>query len=239
MKKPEIPSIRPNESAKDTAIRDRMKAREAREERLSGTIAHSEDKRKAKVNEAPERDALGRLSIQSMQEASTNKFQRKALKKAKMGKKLSNKESGNVMNNPKADGSTRTNAAENYKNPQDDIDAHVDAQASDRENAVGMDRQKHLDESAFKGFAKKAAGALVPGADAGMDAIAGASRAAKLEGRKKENNRRAFNNFGTDEASTETEGEAKTRRLKNMSKAGAKGALRGVTGTEEKPSHCP
>ena len=94
--------------------------------------------------EIPMRDPLGRLSIYSMNEV--NKPMRKALKKAKMGKKLSNKESGNVMNNPNADGSTRTIAGENYKNPQDDIDAHVDAQASDRENAVGMDRQSHLDK---------------------------------------------------------------------------------------------
>ena len=94
----------------------------------------------------PMRDALGRLSIYSMQEASTPKPLRKALKKAKMGKKLSNKESGNVMNNPKADGSTRTNAAENYKNPQDDIDANDAAEADRRENAVGMDRQSHLDK---------------------------------------------------------------------------------------------
>ena len=96
--------------------------------------------------EIPMRDALGRLSIYSMTESSTPKPLRKALKKAKMGKKLSNKESGNVMNNPKADGSTRTNAAENYKNPQDDIDANDAAEGERRGNAVGMDRQRHLDE---------------------------------------------------------------------------------------------
>ena len=234
------PKPKNTKTAKQLGIEARMKERDAREARLSNTIAHSEAKRKANESvEIPERDALGRLSIYSMQESSTNKFQRKALKKAKMGKKLSNKESGNVMNNPNADGSTRTNAAENYKNPQDDIDAHVDAQASDRENAAGMDRQKHLDESAFKGFAKKAAGAFIPGAEVAIGAAEGASRASRIEGQKKENNRRAFKNFGTDNASAETEGEAGNRRLKNMSKAGAKGALRGATGTEEKPSHCP
>lgn len=111
-----------------------------------GTVGLRKKTVKKESLEIPMRDALGRLSIYSMTESSTPKPLRKALKKANMGKKLSNKESGNVMNNPKADGSTRTNAAENYKNPQDDIDAHVDAQASDRENAVGMDRQSHLDK---------------------------------------------------------------------------------------------
>jgi hypothetical protein len=96
--------------------------------------------------EIPERDALGRLSIYSMQEASTPKPLRKALKKAKMGKTLSNKESGRVMRNTKADPSTRTIEAEKYKDPQDDIDAHDVAEADRRENAVGMDRQSHLDE---------------------------------------------------------------------------------------------
>ena len=141
------PKPRNTKTAKQLGIEARMKEREAREARLSNTIAHSEAKRKANESvETPERDALGRLSIYSMQEASTPKPLRKALKKAKMGKKLSNKESGNVMNNPKADGSTRTNAAENYKNPQDDIDANDAAEADRRENAAGMDRQSHLDK---------------------------------------------------------------------------------------------
>ena len=96
--------------------------------------------------EIPMRDALGRLSIYSMQEASTPKPLRKALKKANMGKKLSNKESGNVMNNPKADGSTRTNAAENYKNPQADIDANDAAEGEYRSGGEGTPRQSHLDK---------------------------------------------------------------------------------------------
>jgi len=96
--------------------------------------------------EIPMRDALGRLSIYSMTESSTPKPLRKALKKAKMGKKLSNKESGNVMNNPQADGSTRTNAAENYKNPQDDIDANDAAEGERRSGGEGTPRQSHLDK---------------------------------------------------------------------------------------------
>ena len=111
------------------------------------TVAQLAAKRKANESvEIPERDALGRLSIYSMQEASTPKPLRKALKKAKMGKKLSNKESGNVMNNPKADGSTRTNAAENYKNPQDDIDANDAAEGEYRSGDEGTPRQSHLDK---------------------------------------------------------------------------------------------
>ena len=143
LKKPEFPSIRPNESDEDTAIRDRMKSRDAREQRLKDTIS------KRQANESvgiPERDALGRLSIYSMQESSTNKFQRKALKRANMGKKLSNADSGRVMRNTKADPSTRTNAGENYKDPQADRDANDAAEADRRENAVGMDRQSHLDK---------------------------------------------------------------------------------------------
>jgi len=132
---------------KKEEVQNRMKERESREARLSDTIAHSEAKRKANESvEIPARDPLGRLSIQSMQEASTPKPLRKALKKANMGKKLSNKESGRVMRNTKADMSTRTNAAENYKNPQDDIDANDAAEADRRENAAGMDRQSHLDK---------------------------------------------------------------------------------------------
>ena len=142
-----FPSIRPNESVKDKKIRDRMNAREEREERLKDSIEHSEAKRKANESvEAPARDALGRLSIQSMQEASMPKPLRKALKKANMGKKLSNKESGRVMRNTKADMSTRTNAAENYKNPQDDIDAHDAAEGEYRSGGEGTPRQKHLDK---------------------------------------------------------------------------------------------
>mgnify|MGYP006401494001 CR=1 FL=1 len=91
------------------------------------------------------RDALGRLSIYSMTESSTPKPLRKALKKANMGKKLSNKESGNVMNNPKADMSTRTNAAEKYKNPQDDVDANDAAEGDYRSGGEGTPRQSHLD----------------------------------------------------------------------------------------------
>ena len=143
MRKPEIPSIRPNESDKDTAIRDRMNSRDAREQKLKDTIS------KRQANESvgiPERDALGRLSIYSMQESSTNKFQRKALKRANMGKQLSNADSGRVMRNTKADPSTRTNAGENYKDPQADRDANDAAEADRRENAVGMDRQSHLDK---------------------------------------------------------------------------------------------
>jgi hypothetical protein len=147
VKKPKFPSIRPNESDADTATREGMRDREAGEQRLKDTIAHSEAKRKANESvEIPMRDALGRLSIYSMTESSTPKPLRKALKKAKMGKKLSNKESGNVMNNPKADGSTRTNAAENYKNPQDDIDANDAAEGEYRSGDEGTPRQSHLDK---------------------------------------------------------------------------------------------
>ena len=96
--------------------------------------------------EIPMRDALGRLSIYSMTESSTPKPLRKALKKANMGKKLSNKESGNVMNNPKADMSTRTNAAEKYKNPQDDVDANDAAEGDYRSGGEGTPRQSHLDK---------------------------------------------------------------------------------------------
>ena len=111
-----------------------------------GTAALRKKTVKKESLEIPMRDALGRLSIYSMTESSTPKPLRKALKKAKMGKKLSNKESGNVMNNPKADGSTRTNAAENYKNPQDDIDANDAAEGEYRSGGEGTPRQKHLDK---------------------------------------------------------------------------------------------
>ena len=81
-----------------------------------------------------------------MTESSTPKPLRKALKKANMGKKLSNKESGRVMRNTKADMSTRTNAADNYKNPQDDIDANDAAEGEYRSGGEGTPRQKHLDK---------------------------------------------------------------------------------------------
>jgi hypothetical protein len=111
-----------------------------------GTAALRKKTVKRESLEIPMRDALGRLSIYSMTESSTPKPLRKALKKAKMGKKLSNKESGNVMNNPKADGSTRTNAAENYKNPQADIDANDAAEGEYRSGGEGTPRQSHLDK---------------------------------------------------------------------------------------------
>ena len=79
---PKHPKYNPNHPTnvrrRNNKIENRMKEREAREKRLKDTIEHSEAKRKANESvEVPTRDALGRLSIHSINEASKAKLKRK------------------------------------------------------------------------------------------------------------------------------------------------------------------
>jgi len=150
-----------------------------------------EAKRKANESiEAPERDALGRLSIQVIGEGGVGHMRRQlasknipASQKREVQQRLHDKETRDKPRQLKRAGDPNTpldvavNAADRASDPvtpapkkqrvltpadkakakknapkwvkkkeQDAIDAHDVAEADRRENAVGMDRQSHLDE---------------------------------------------------------------------------------------------
>tara|TARA_R100000008_G_C3578509_1_gene166803 strand:+ start:751 stop:1668 length:918 start_codon:yes stop_codon:yes gene_type:complete len=120
MTKPPFPSIRPNESAKDKEIRDRMKAREEREAGLSDLIASREAERKKMMKESS-KSRLRRL-IKSRR--TSQKVKNKA--REDLVKKLKSQESRGMKTaeNPSTDLNTATRAADGAIDAKKERKAH-------------------------------------------------------------------------------------------------------------------
>ena len=106
--RPRFPSIRPNESDKDKAIRDRMKAREEREAGLSKLIAKREAKRKGMMKESSKSRLQRIIKSRKAPQKVKNKAREDLVPKLKSQESRGMKTAGN----PGTDLNTATRAAD-------------------------------------------------------------------------------------------------------------------------------